>query len=125
MNWTKLKYKTKVLLSPSLWPRNHTANKDFDTWPWNKLEEGTSIFEPHYYFSIMKSLCHVKYAGKPIWIKNAPYADVQCEVGDFYLHSSRATALRFRELYQEYLRKEENKQFHKEFGEDSVLIRWL
>ena len=106
MNFTKLKYQLQVLINPRLWLRLERTNKTFDKWLWDRMEEGTHKIEPHYYSKhriFPPSINTVEYAGKEIWTANAPYSDASFGNEGKGLYASRATALRFRRMYQEYL----------------------
>lgn len=105
MNWNKLQLKLQVLFTPSLWLRNHNINWEYDKWLWDKMDEGCKI-EPWQFSLLANSVSKhsVKFAGKEIWIDNAPYSDGKCDPVRFdgVFNPSRATALRFRKLYNEY-----------------------
>jgi len=111
MNLTKLKYQLQVLINPCLWLRLGFTNKTFDKWLWNKMEEGVHKIEPHYHGD-SPAKHSVDYAGKQIWVSNSPYYDASLYmegVCDNPL-SSRATALRFRRMYKEYLKNKIEKE---------------
>lgn len=111
MNLTKLKL--QVLINPCLWLRLCNTNKIFDKWLWDKMEEGVhKIEDRHYggYKELPASEYTVLYAGKVIWVSNAPYSDASLEGNVNSPHASRATALRFRRMYQEYSKNKLEKE---------------
>ena len=119
MTLTKLKLQLQILINPFLWIRLGFTNKTFDKWLWDKMEEGTYKIEPHYYgeHRILGASKHtVDYAGKEIWVSNAPDYDASLYMSEFEDNplASRATALRFRRMYKEYL----NNRLEKELNDD-------
>jgi len=113
MNLTKLKFQLQVLINPRLWLRLGFTNKAFDKWLWDRMEEGVHKIEDHHYGGYEEfpaSEYTILYAGKVIWISNAPYSDASLGSKMNSLHASRATALRFRRMYQEYLKNKLEKE---------------
>lgn len=102
----KLKLQLQVLFNPKLWFRLEKTNKEFDKWLWDKMEEGVSNIEAYYFCADTSRPAEytVNYAGKEIWVSNAPYADIGIR-DDYERIASRATALRFRNMYKYYLVK--------------------
>lgn len=115
MNLLKLKLKLQVLINPLLWIHLGFTNKPFDKWLWDKMEEGTHSIETRYYAGnkAWPSKHTVDYAGKEIWVSNAPYYDVSLWLSDFKNNplASRATALRFRKMYEQYRKDKIEKEF--------------
>lgn len=115
MNLTKLKLQLQVLINPRLWIRLGFTNKTFDKWLWDKMEEGLHKIEPYYHYEQTQfppAKHSVKFAGKQIWVGNAPYSDVSLYLGEWdnNPHASRETALRFRRLYREYMQNKLEKE---------------
>jgi len=121
MNLKKLKLQLEVLFSPKLWYRIAKVNKEYDTWLWDKMEEGCHRIEPYMFREqlCIKSKCSVLFAGKQIWIVNAPYADGTYDPvrNQYYFMPSRTTALRFRKMYDAYI-QEQTKRIEKELYEN-------
>lgn len=123
MNLTKLKLQLQVLINPFLWIRSGFTNKTFDRWLWDKMEEGIHKIEPHYYseYKILPPSKHtVDYAGKEIWVSNAPVYDASLWLNGFGDNplASRATALRFRKMYRKYAEERLNQKVKEELNEN-------
>ena len=92
MDWQRFRLQVEVVLKPSLWHRNHSADADFDSWLSDQLDASPRIeleVTP-----TNRRVYTVLLNGVRIWSENAPYADATHE-GHF---ASRAIALRFRRL---------------------------
>lgn len=114
MNLKKLKFKLQVLINPRLWLRLERTNKSFDKLLWDWMEEGYEI-NPYYhggYKGLPPAKHAVEFAGKQIWVSNAPYCDGSLYFGEWnsMIYSSRATALRFRRMYKEYMKNKVEKE---------------
>ncbi len=65
VNWTKLKYKLLVIVSPTYWMRTGKINKQWDKELWDAIECGLLSHVGQYM---------VVADGSLVWIQNHPYA---------------------------------------------------
>lgn len=102
---SKMLYKLRVLLSPSLWQRIYAINVGYDDWLWNQLENPSNVIKPIIHIPNRTCEYEVEFIGQKIWISNSPYSDGKLR-GEPSLCCSRATALLFREKVKEMKNKQ-------------------